>query len=168
MYVSLKFFEWQFSQKQKSFTAPASFPGLKVEFHISDIYKQIQTNSTYHVEWIPVLIWHGVHLMTGVQLVSFFSTQENPEHHTAVQLSLKLWCIPIWENKTPKEYSMPTSVALVLVSSSVWTSSTLSNMLPWVWANSLSRESSRSFSSFLFSLKTHTTYPTTVYTVLLD
>ena len=45
-----------------------------------------------------------------------------------------------------------TSNALVLVSSRVCTSSTLSNMFPVDVASSRSRVSSRSFSSFLFSL----------------
>ena len=46
-----------------------------------------------------------------------------------------------------------TSVALVLVSSSVCTSSVLSNMLPVDVANSRSNVSSKSFSKRLFSLK---------------
>ncbi|RNA15600.1 hypothetical protein BpHYR1_015873 [Brachionus plicatilis] len=46
----------------------------------------------------------------------------------------------------------PTSNALVLVSSSVLISSVLSSMLPVEVASSLSSESSRSLSSFLFSL----------------
>ena len=51
-----------------------------------------------------------------------------------------------------REIIQHTSVALVFVSSSVWISSKLSNILPWDWANSLSKASSRSFSSFLFML----------------
>ena len=45
-----------------------------------------------------------------------------------------------------------TSVALVFVSSSVDTSSTLSNMFPWDEASSRSSESSKSFRSRLLSL----------------
>ena len=46
-----------------------------------------------------------------------------------------------------------TSTALDLVSSRVWTSSTLSNMLPWEVASSRRRVSSRSFRSRLLSLQ---------------
>ena len=46
----------------------------------------------------------------------------------------------------------PTSEALVLVSSRVWTSSALSNMLPVEVASSLSSVSSNSFSRRLLSL----------------
>ena len=56
-----------------------------------------------------------------------------------------------WDGRKIKK--LLTSTALDLVSSRVWTSSTLSNMLPWEVASSRRRVSSRSFKSRLLSLE---------------